>query len=181
MLAKRKNLAAVLPLLTITGLLSGCVSSYKYPGQPMVAPGSRIQLNISAKFSADDSRVYIQNGAVISKSSKDRYQTFCTLGMKPGESLTTGKWRVSPGEFTVTRIRLYNDHVHNPVVYANTDLDFYHPGGGVNYRTELHLRSTDQPIVRDLSCTNYNPDYERRGFYPVKAEFIKALGKLIEF
>jgi len=181
MLAKKNYLATILTLLTMTTLLGGCVSSFKYPGQPVIAPGTKIQLNVSASFSADEGKIYIQNGTVISKNSKDRYQTFCTLGMNPEESLLTQKWRVSPGEFIVTKIRLYNNHVHNPVLYANTDLDFLHPGGGVNYRTELHLLSTDQPVVRDLSCTNYNPDYARRGFYPVKAEFIEALGKLIEF
>ena len=181
MLAKTNYLAAILLLLTAIVLLVGCVSSFKYPGHPVVAPGSKIQVNISASFPVDGSKIYIQNGTISSKDSKDRYQTYCTLSLDPEKLVAADKWQVSPGEFTVTKIRLYNDYVHNPVTYASTDLDFYHPGGGVNYRTELYLKSADQPIVRDLSCTNYNPDYSRRGFYPVKSEFAKALGNLIAF
>ena len=182
MLAKKILLMPTIASTAIIGLTTGCTSTgYKYPGHPVIVPSSTIQLKFSAEFPTDYSKIYIQNGAVISKNAKDRYQTYCTLSTKPGENLATEKSRVSPGTFTVTKIRLYNDYVHDPVVYASTDLDFYHPGGGVNYRTELYLLSDDQPIVRDLSCTNYNPDYSRRGFYPVKAEFVKALGKLVKF
>ena len=89
--------------------------------------------------------------------------------------------KVEPGHFTVRRVRLYNDYVYNPVIYANTDDNFYLPSFGIDYRTELHLQSNEQPDVVALHCTEHRLKYERRASYPDRSHFNAALGDFVTF
>jgi hypothetical protein len=35
------------------------------------------------------------------------------------------QFKVSPGEFSVWRVRLYNDFIHQPTIYATTSDRYY--------------------------------------------------------
>ena len=89
--------------------------------------------------------------------------------------------RIETGEFTVSRVRLYNDYVHHPIIYANNDDRYWYPPGGVVYRTELYLESPDQPLVRALTCTNHQSEYKIDGYFPLRSHFVTVMGDFIRF
>lgn len=179
----------VIPLIStilVAIFITGCASTAsKYTDQPAVPLGSRVQLNITADIPLDSRKIYIQNGMILSKASIDTYSTYCSVNMIQYQDKNAAQMRIKPGEFTVSRVRLYNDYVFDPILYANNDDRYYYPSNGVNYRTELHLKSGDQPDVSSLNCVNRKEDYVRlghyAGHYPVKSEFKAALQDLVNF
>ena len=87
---------------------------------------------------------------------------------------------VTPGEFKVWRVRLYNDFIYEPVIYANNDDSYYSPSYGINFRTELHLKSSEQPNVRALAFTDHQLKYQYNNHYPELAQFQAVLGDLVD-
>jgi hypothetical protein len=160
--------------------LNGCANPIIYPNQPVVEPDSRIQLNISANIPIDTRRIYIQNAMVLSKSSLDTFETYCSITMTRYQEKDAPQMQVKPGKFRVSRVRLYNDFMHYPVVYANNDDSYYRPSGGIIYRTELHLSSTDQPDIQSVNCTNRKEDFVRNGYYPQRKDFESVMGSFID-
>lgn len=161
-------------------LISSCAgTSQQYANQPAVNPGSKIELNISSTIPSDSDRIYIQNGKIISKSAIDTYQVYCNLVMNKYQSVNGSELKVTPGEFTVYRVRLNNDYIHNPVIYASTENRFYYPALGVNYRTELFLESPDQPYVKALSCSRNTEDYSKESRFPNSSQIEMAMKELV--
>lgn len=183
---KTKCVTPLISIMLMAIFITGCASTAsRYPDQPAVPLGSTVQLNITADIPIDSKKIYIQNGIIVSKASIDVYSTYCSVSMNQYQDKNAAQMRIVPGDFTVSRVRLYNDYVFDPIIYANNDDRYYYPTFGVNYRTELHLSSSDQPDVSSLNCINRKEDYVRpghySGHYPVKSEFNVALGSLVNF
>jgi hypothetical protein len=167
-------------LLVLMGTLTACAGGYhNYLNQPAVPIGSQVELNISANVALDQNRIYIQNRMLVSKAQIDQYQIFCTIVMHRYQETTQPQLKIVPGKFTVTRVRLVNDFIHRPVIYANNDDQYYSPSHGVDFRTELHLTSNDQPEVSALTCTDHRPKYKHKNEYLGRSDFEAALGNFV--
>ena len=167
--------ALVMPLA-----IAGCASiGYQIPNQPAVPIGSQVQLNLNAEVPVDQNRIYIQNERVVSKAQLDKEQVYCSVVMKQYQEAGAPKMKVTPGEFSVWRVRLYNDFIYQPTIYANTDDQYYSPSYGVDFRTELHLKSDNQADVIALECTEHRLKYLHQNTYPERSHFVTTLGDLV--
>jgi len=153
----------------------------QYANQPVVSIGSKIQLEIAAIIPLGQDRVHIQNNRLVSKLQIDTYSVYCSVIMEKYQEEGMPQLRIETGEFTVSRVRLYNDYVHNPIIYANNDDRYWYPSGGVVYRTELYLESPDQPLVRALTRTNNQAEYKIDGYFPLRSHFVTVMGDFIRF
>lgn len=167
-------------IISLLVVLSSCASSNRYPNQPAVAPGSKIQLNITTDVPTDSIHVYFQGGGVISKARIDTYETYCSVTMTRYQEKKASQMRLKPGEFTVQKVRLYNDFSYNPQIYANNDARFYSPSYGVSYQTQLMLKSASQPDIYSLNCINHSDNYTKLGSYPQRLDFESVMGELVE-
>ena len=150
------------------------------PNQPAVPIGSTIKLNITANVPLDQDRIYIQNRMVVSAAQIDKEQIFCSVFMHRYQQADGPQLKITPGEFTVSRVRLYNDFIYKPTIYANNDDQYYSPSFGVDYRTEIYLDSSDQPEVRALTCTDHRLKYQQRPNYLDRTHFEAALGDFVD-
>ena len=167
-------------LLVLMGTLTACAGGYRnYLNQPAVPIGSQVELNISADVALDQNRIYIQNRMLVSKAQIDQYQVFCTIVMHRYQETNQTQLKVVPGKFTVTRVRLVNDFIYRPVIYANNDDQYYSPSFGVDFSTEIYLTSNDQPEVSALTCTDHRPKYKHKNDYPGRSQFEAALGDFV--
>lgn len=174
------HICKIVGLVTFALLITACAgTNQQYANQPAVNPGSKIELNISSTIPPDSDRIYIQNGKVMDKSEIDTYQIYCNLVMRKYQDENGSKLKVTPGEFTVYRVRLNNNYIHRPVIYASTEDRYYYPPLGVDYRTELFLKSSDQPDVKVLSCTRNMEDYSKESRFPKKSQIEKTMGELV--
>ena len=166
--------------LVILFLVGGCASTAtQHTNQPAVPIGSQLQLNLSADLPIDQNRIFIQQQMIVSQAQLDREQLYCSVVLKGYQENGARQMKVEPGSFTVNRVRLYNDYVYQPVIYANTDDNFYLPSFGIDYVTELHLSSSEQPDVVALHCTEHRARYERNADYPDRSQFDSTLGDLV--
>ena len=69
--------------------------------------------------------------------------------------------------------------IYNPAIYANNDDRYYSPSFGIDFRTEIHLKSSDQLDVSALTCTEHRPQYGYQNSYPGREHFESALGDLV--
>ena len=152
----------------------------QHPNQPALPVGSNIQLNITADLPLDENSVYIQNQTLVSRAQIDKYQVFCSVLMDRYQQVDEPQLKVEPGEFKVSRVRLYNDYVHQPVIYANNDDPFWETSFGMHFRTEIYLESASQPQVVALICTRRTVEYKKIGYYPQRPQFEAQLGDLVE-
>ncbi len=167
-------------LLTLGGALTACAGmTHNYPNQPAVPIGSRVQMNITANVALDQNRIYIQNRRIVSQAQIDKFQMFCSVVMHRYQEAGKPQLKIVPGTFTVSRVRLYNDFIHNPTIYANNDDQYYSPSYGIDFRTELILKSSDQPDVRALTCTDHRLKYKTRNDYPERTHFEAVLGDFV--
>ena len=168
-------------MLLLAALLGACTITDKYPGQPAVAIGSQVRLNLDSDIPIDQDRIYIQDQRMLSLESVDTGRVYCSVVMQRHQQAGQPRLSVKSGEFKVSRVRLSNDYRHKPVIYANTDDNYYLPSFGVDYRTELHLRSTAQPELRGIYCTRHQIRYQpNQGPYPARDEIESAMGDLLE-
>ena len=174
----RIKFARVALCSVIALLVTACATpNARYPAQPPIELDATVQLNFSAEIPIGQDRVFIQNGHIVAAEAVDIYQVFCNLRMKRYQSADAPRMKIEPGTFATTRVRLYNDYVHRPVVYANNDDPFYYPSFGIDYRTEVYLQSAAQPDLLMLACTNHQWVYRDDVFYyPTRADFGVALG-----
>ena len=164
-------------LLSLTIFLVACAGKGpQHPNQPVVSIGSNIQLNITADVPLDENSIYIQNRRLLSAAQIDKYEVFCSVLMDRYQQSSEPQLKVEPGEFKVSRVRLYNDHVHHPVIYANNDDPFWEASFGIHFRTEIYLESATQPQVVALICTRRTVEYQRVGYYPQRPQFEAQLG-----
>jgi len=167
---------ALISVLAITG----CTSlATRYPNQPAVAIGSQVQLNLSAEVPLDQNRVFIQNGMVVSEAQIDKQQVYCNIVMHNYSEVGQPTMKIEPGKFSVWRVRLYNDYIYQPTIYANNDDRYYSPSFGIDFRTEIHLKSSDQPGVSAFTCTEHKPGYQHQNTYPDRANFEAVLGDFV--
>jgi hypothetical protein len=89
--------------------------------------------------------------------------------------------KLVPGEFKVSQVRLYNDFVHRPVIYANNDDPYWEASYGIHYQTEIYLESAEQPQVKALICTRRTIEYLKVGPYPQRPQFENQLGTHVSF
>ena len=177
---KQNRLIKATLLLVLTGVLAGCAGGYyNYQNQPAVPIGSQVELNISANVAPDQNRVYIQNRMLVSKAQIDQYQVFCAIVMHRYQEANQPQLKIVPGKFTVTRVRLVNDFIYRPVIYANNDDQYYSPSYGVDFSTEIYLTSNDQPEVSALTCTDHRLKYQHKNDYPGRSQFEAALGDFV--
>jgi hypothetical protein len=177
---KQNRLVKTTFLLVLMGTLTACAGGYQNSlNQPAVPIGSQIELNISATVAPDQNRIYIQNRMLVSEAQIDQYQVFCTIVMHRYQEANQPQLKIVPGKFTVTRVRLINDFIHRPIIYANNDDQYYSPSFGVDFRTELLLASDDQPEVSALTCTDHRPKYNYKNDYPDRSHFEAALGEFV--
>jgi hypothetical protein len=177
---KAAGFARATVLLASVTFLTACASGYQnYLNQPAVPIDSEIELNISANIALDQNRIYIQNRMLVSAAQIDQYQIFCTIVMHRYQEATQPQLKIVPGKFTVSRVRLYNDFIYKPVIYANNDDQYYSPSFGVDFRTELHLTSNDQPEISALTCTDHRLKYKHKNDYPGRSQFEAALGDFV--
>ena len=181
MQSKNHTIIKLALIFTLVTFLTACVSmASRYPNQPVVAVGSKIQLNINAEIPMEQDRIHVQNQQVLSREAVDIDRVYCSVVMHRYQESNQPKLKIKPDEFTVTRVRLYNDYVFNPVNYVNNDDNYYRPPAGLDYRTEIHLKSADQPEIRALFCTLHQIIYEPRGPYPIRSQFEATMGELME-
>ena len=167
-------------LLAFITFLAACAGKgSQYPNQPAVPIGSQVEVNISANVALDQNRIYIQNRMLVSAAQIDQYQVFCTIVMHRYQEANQPQLKIAPGKFTVTRVRLSNDFIYRPVIYANNDDQYYSPSYGVDFRTELHLTFNDQPEVRALTCIDHRLKYKHKNDYPDRSHFETALGDFV--
>lgn len=167
--------------ISFAGLITACASlDSTYPEQPAAAVGSKIQLNISAKVPMDQDRVHVQDGQLLGKQALDIERIYCSVVMRRYQDADQPELKLEPGEFTVSRVRLQNDYVFNPVNYVNSDQNFYQPSYGVNYRIEIHLETAGNSDIRALMCTNHQLKYSPIGPYPTRSHIEKAMGYLAD-
>ena len=180
---KSKTIALVKPVFVIVliSVIAGCASNaQKYSNQPAVAVGSAVKLNFNANLPVDQDRIYIQNQTIVSKAQLDKEQIYCSVFMHGYQDAGQPQMKVIQGEFKVWRVRLYNDFIYEPVIYANNDDSYYSPSYGINFRTELHLKSSEQTDVRALACTDHQLKYQYNNRYPELAQFQAVLGDLVD-
>lgn len=179
--SKNHTIIKLALIFTFVTFLTACVSfASRYPNQPAVAVGSKIRLNISAEIPMEQDRIHVQNQQLLSKEALDIDRVYCSVVMHRYQESNQPKLKIEPDEFTVTRVRLYNDYVFNPINYANNDDNFYRPSYGIDYRTEIHLKSAGQPEIKALFCTNHQLIYEPVGPYPIRSHFEATMGELME-
>lgn len=167
-------------VLAIALVVAGCSGlGYQYPNQPAVAVNSQVQLNLSAQVPLDQDRIYIQNQMIVSKAQIDEQQVYCSVVMQRYQEAGKPQLRVEPGTFSVWRVRLYNDFVYQPTIYANNDDRPYSPSFGIDFRTEIHLKSSAQPNISALACTEHRLEYQHHNTYPERAQFEAVLGDLV--
>ncbi len=133
-----------------------------------------------ANLPVDQDRIYTQNQTMISKAQLDKDQVFCSVFMHGYQDVEQPQMKVTPGEFKVWRVRLYNDFIYEPVIYANNDDSYYSPSYGIDFRTELQLKSSEQPDVPALACTDHELKYDYNNRYPEQTQFQAVLGDLID-
>lgn len=178
---KPSELAKTSILLISATLLVACTgTSPKHPNQPALPVGSKIQLNITADLPVGENSIYIQNQTLVSSAQIDKYQVFCSVLMNEYQQANEPQQKVEPGEFKVSRVRLYNDYVHQPVIYANNDSPFWAPSFFIHFRTEIYLESASQPQVVALICTRQSVEYKKIGYYPQRPQFEAQLGDFVE-
>lgn len=164
----------------VTFLTACATSASRYPDQPVVAVDSKIRLNISAEIPPEQDRIYVQDQRLLSREAVDIDRVYCSVVMHGYRQSSRPGLQLKPDELTVTRVRLYNDYVFNPVNYVNNDQNFYQPSFGVDYRTEVYLKSADQPEIKSLICTKHQILYQTRGPYPERLQFEATLGELVD-
>jgi hypothetical protein len=174
-MSRVRSASALVILLTITG----CASGRAIPNQPALPIGSELQINLSADVPVDQHQVYIQNQMVVSKAQIDKEQVFCSVVMKGYQEPGERQMKVEPGKFTVWRVRLYNDFLYNPTIYANTDDQQYTPSYGIDFRTELHLKSSEESDVIAVTCTEHRPKYLHQNTFPDRSHFAATLGDFV--
>jgi hypothetical protein len=74
--------------------------------------------------------------------------------------------KVSPGEFKVWRVGFYNDDC------------YYSPSYGIDFRTKLQLKSSEQPHGCALACTDHQLLYQYNTHYLELAQFQAVPGDL---
>jgi len=127
------------------------------------------------------SRVFVQEGEVISRRELDRYRPHCNLEI---EALAGEEEVIREGRFEVVRIQRLREEVVNrrANVYASlrmTGLD--DDDGQTTIILGLHfwLQSEDQPKVRRLTCHGSEDDPQRAEL-PTYDEIAAALGGVAE-
>lgn len=135
----------------------------------------RIKLN---RFTKTSLLLTLIGALTACASGPQRYQNqpAVPIGNQIGLNISAN---VAPGMFTVSRVRLYNDFLYRPVIYANKDDRYYSPSFGVDFRTEIHLASSAQPDVSALTCTDHRPEYNHKTDYPGRSHFEAALGDFV--
>ena len=167
--------------IATTLTIAGCASTaYQPPNQPAVAIGSQVQLNLSADVATDQNQIFIQNQRIVSEAQIDKDQIYCTVLMQRYQETEMPQLKVVPGKLSVWRVRLYNDFIYKPVIYANNDDQYYSPSYGIDFRTEIHLKSSDQPDISALTCTEHRLRYEHNNRYPERSHFETVLGDLVD-
>ena len=181
MKSKNHSTIKLVLILAFVSFLTACASfQSSYPNQPVVVVGSKIRLNISAEIPMEQDRFHVQNQQLISKEAVDIDRVYCSVVMHSYQEASLPKLKIMPDEFTVSRVRLYNNYVFSPVNYVNNDDNFYQPSFGVDYRTEIHLKSANQPEIKALFCTNHQLIYEPKGPYPIRAHIEATMGELVD-
>ena len=99
----------------------------------------------------DQNEVFIQNQMIVSKAQIDEEQVYCSVVMRRYQVADQPQLKIEPGKFSVSRVRLYNDFIYRPTIYANNDDQYYSPSYGIDFRTEIHLKSSDQPDIHALT------------------------------
>jgi len=174
------GLVRLVAALALLATLGGCAGmTYQYTNQPAVPIGSSLRLNLDADVAADQNRIYIQNQMIVSKAQIDKEQMYCSVVLREYQKAGKPQLSVTPGEFKVWRVRLYNDFIHEPTIYANNDDRYYFPSDGIDFRTEIHLKSSEQPNVRALTCTEHRGEYKYHNTYPNRSNFEAVLGDFV--
>jgi hypothetical protein len=165
--------------------VSSCATSSQGRGAiPAVDPAAVVQINRELQIPVGKARVYLQDGAAITRKSPDIWKTYCSVLMQsvhvPGEPLL----KVMPDRFEIKQVREYNDFRYWPRIYvASVASVFEELPINVIYSVEMRLDSPRQPGVRALICAKHNDPHmtwDSRRYYPNLAEIHSALGDIIE-
>ena len=168
-------------LFAIAALGSCATSSQGRGAIPAVNPAAVVQINRELQIPSGKARVYLQDGATLSRQSPDIWKPYCSVLMQsvhvPGEPLL----KVMPDRFEIKQVREYNDLRYWPRIYVASVFDEWPIN--VIYSVEMRLDSPRQPGVRALICAKHsgtNMSWDSRSYYPDLTEIRSALGDVIE-
>lgn len=165
----------VVALLGASLLAGGCASTgggpYGEREETQVPAGSTLVLNERLEMPGTAARVYLQQGRVIRFQDRDRFNPWCSFGLRrdDGGSLPAA---IEPGEF---RTGPAHNRVHarnapsGGIRVASRSLSiglasFSGPGPGpghLTWKIEIPLAADGQPHVDDLTCAVDRPPHWR--------------------
>ncbi|MFA5628370.1 MAG: hypothetical protein WCX90_09955 [Thiohalomonadaceae bacterium] len=167
-------------LVLASGLLFGCASiSTGDASLPYFLPiGAGVVLQQDLIVPAGNSRVFLQHGQTVAKTSLDIYQPHCNFEQR---RVSEGHAVIAADHFTVTAVREGEDMIvqRRAYVYASLSLaSDDHGVSQVNRYFHFILSTKQQPEVMRLTC---HGGFNLPGLaqLPTLAEIHKALGLMV--
>jgi hypothetical protein len=169
-------------VLLLISACSGQGMSRNDPHSTLYPPpvGSKVLLHQALEVPANQSRVFLQQGEVVSKKSLDRYVPNCNFEVR---SLEQKPRVIEPGEYPVVKVRLQTEEV----VWLESGMKLAFAGAGrwfsgqsmVSRAVHLTLGSDLQPDLMRLTCRGAF-DEPAEADLPSITQIDQALGKLAQ-
>ncbi len=153
--------------------------------EPAVNTGASLQINRSFENLPNGSKLYFQGGNRINAGQLDRWSPYCELYVFNRNKQADYHTSVLPGRFEVTGSKFDEEYVDNqnfedskPILLASRLWANDGPPSYILYSTILHLRSSRQPDVKYLTCSQKASTYG--DYHLTRSQIRQALGKIIE-
>jgi len=174
-------------LVVLTGTLAaGCAAvGNRGDGQPAIPAGSSVQVNEVLALPTGAARVHIQGGRTMPQGDLNRFEPYCSFGLRKQAGDTSLVSTIRPGTFTTGASRegaRTERERSRPVLVASrlplwTERELRGGVGRLIYYVRVALHSPQQPQVDDLTC-QYERDDALRPPYFTRAQIRTALGGL---
>ncbi|MGD8784446.1 MAG: hypothetical protein PVG75_08400 [Thioalkalispiraceae bacterium] len=170
------------PLIVLL-LLSACQSGPYPESSPYyrIPIGSELVVKQVLTIPANQARIYIQSGKLVSYTILDQYQAHCWL---LSWQLQDKNQIIQPGKFIITQVRELEEFVskQGDMLIASNNMaalrDMSNGATAVEYKTALTIHSDSQPNIRKLVCNHWEDPADAR--HLTLAEIRTALGDLME-
>lgn len=122
-----------------------------------IPAGSHLVLKVPLTIPANMSRIYLQNGNVITPSQKDQYEPHCWF--LSWKNMKTPQI-IKPDTFIITTSRKVEDYVQRDFlrfarVQGGTDSSSGADLPMIEYSTQMSIQSEKQPDIRKFICNHW--------------------------